>query len=215
MYTNPLLEQKNKGLKKTETLDLLVIVSGFEPLAYRLGGGRSIQLSYTIISAQEELYHNITLIITFLIIHLKQRYQSDNYPPVLKEDLTCHKDNGSRHKLQRHSFHIGASCRHYESSVVSMHHACYKDIDTCRKQRQDNHIRHGMTAARSDGIYDAKLGNKLNAVLGVSSPDKGECEQHECRQNIFHDGESERQILIKLIADQAACAHEDKTQEVP
>ena len=50
--------QKNRGPEKTsKPLKILVFASGFEPLAYRLGGGRSIQLSYANIS---QLTHYIT-----------------------------------------------------------------------------------------------------------------------------------------------------------
>ena len=45
--TSTHFEAKNQGSRKTsKPLKILVFASGFEPLAYRLGGGRSILLSY-------------------------------------------------------------------------------------------------------------------------------------------------------------------------
>ena len=53
----------------------LVIVSGFEPLAYRLGGGRSIQLSYTIVLTHVIISQTRKTIKTSFCQHYNQRYQ--------------------------------------------------------------------------------------------------------------------------------------------
>ena len=54
----------------------LVIVSGFEPLAYRLGGGRSIQLSYTIVLTHVIISQTRKTIKTSFCQHYNQRYEN-------------------------------------------------------------------------------------------------------------------------------------------
>ena len=49
---------KKSGIPETlKPLKILVFASGFEPLAYRLGGGRSILLSYANVLQQVLVYH--------------------------------------------------------------------------------------------------------------------------------------------------------------